>query len=144
MVTTEGAWAPEELDRIDTADELQIAVRRDDGSLRRRLPIWVVRVGDAVYVRTWHRRETGWFGHALSTQRARVRVPGVEVDVAVEDLGEGPPDLRAAVDAAYRAKYGRYGRSSLDTMVADVAAASTLRLVPRRSGGLPTAQIGEP
>jgi hypothetical protein len=130
MVTTDGAWAPEQMDRIDTADELQIAVRRGDGSLRRRLPIWVVRVGDAVYVRTWHRRDTGWFGQVLSTRRARVRVPGVEVDVTVEDVGEGPADLHAVVDAAYRAKYARYGRSSLDAMVADAAAASTLRLAP--------------
>jgi hypothetical protein len=70
--------------------------------------------------------------------------PCVEVDVTVEDLGAGSTELRAAVDAAYRAKYARYGRSSLDAMVADAAAASTLRLVPRRSGGLPTAQIAEP
>ena len=123
-------WTPEQLDPIDAADELEIAVRRDDGTLRRRLPIWVVRVGDAVYVRTWRRRETGWFGRVVSTRRARVRVPGVEADVAVEDVGDGPRTTRADVDAAYRAKYGRYGRSTLDSMVSDAAAASTLRLMP--------------
>jgi hypothetical protein len=124
------AWTTEQLDRIDTADELRIAVRREDGSPRRPLPIWVVRAGGTVYVRTWRRRETGWFGGALRTRRARISVPGVETDVTVEDVGAGPADLRADVDAAYRAKYGRYGRSTLDSMVSDAAAASTLRLVP--------------
>jgi hypothetical protein len=133
MVSMGAAWTPEQLDRIDTANELQIAVRREDGTLRRRLPVWVVRIEDTVYVRTWHRRDTGWFGHVLRTRRAHIRVPGVEVDVAVEEVGDGPTGLRAAVDAAYRVKYGRYGRSSLDAMVADAAAASTLRLVPERS-----------
>jgi hypothetical protein len=111
MVTMGAAWASEQLDRLDTADELQIAVRREDGTLRRWLPIWVVRVEDTVYLRTWHRRDTGWFGHVLSTRRARVRVPGIEVDVAVEEVGDGATGLRAAVDAAV---------------------ASTLRLVPER------------
>jgi hypothetical protein len=124
------AWAPEQLERIDAADELEIAVRREDGSLRRGLPIWVVRAGGTVYVRTWHRRETGWFGGAVRTRRARVSVPGVETDVTVEDLGAGPAELRADIDAAYLAKYGRYGRSTLDAMVSQAAADSTLRLVP--------------
>jgi len=75
-------WIPEDLGRIDSADELEIAVKRADGTLQRWVPIWVVCVGEQVYVRTWHRRDTGWFGHALRSRRARIRVPGVEVDVA--------------------------------------------------------------
>jgi hypothetical protein len=43
---TAGAWSPDELDRIGGAEELQIAARRRDGSLRRPVPIWVVRVTD--------------------------------------------------------------------------------------------------
>ncbi|MCD2195131.1 DUF2255 family protein [Actinomycetospora endophytica] len=121
------SWAPEQLERIDSSDELRIAARRDDGSLSRALPIWVVRVGDDVYVRTWHRRETGWFGRVVRTGRARVSVPGVEADVAVEDVGAA---RRAEVDAAYQDKYGRYGRSTVDAMVGEAAAASTLRFVP--------------
>jgi hypothetical protein len=123
------SWAPEQLDRIERADELRIAARRDDGSLGRALPIWVVRVGDDVYVRTWHRRETGWFGRAVRTGRARITVPGVEADVAVEDVGAV---RRAEVDDAYRDKYGRYGRSTVDAMVGEAAAASTLRFVPEQ------------
>lgn len=125
-------WGPDELERIDAAEELEVATRRADGSLRRSVPIWVVRVGDAVLVRTWYRRETGWFGRAVASGEARVRVPGLELDVTVEDLGAGPSALRTEVDAAYEAKYGRYGAATTDRMVSDDAAAATLRLSPRR------------
>ena len=126
------SWTPEELGRVDAADELEITGRRPDGTLRRWTPIWAVCAGGRVYVRTWHRRDTGWFGRAVGSGRARVRVPGVETDVAVEDVGAGSTELRADLDAAYRAKYGRYGPGSVDRMVAPDAAATTLRLVPDR------------
>ena len=67
-----------------------------------------------------------WFGLALSTRRARVRVPGVEVDVRIEDVGVGPSGLRDDVDDAYRDKYGG---GSTGNMVGDEAAATTLRLL---------------
>jgi hypothetical protein len=122
-------WSPQELERIGSAEELLIAVRRPDGTLRNWLPIWVVTVGEQVYVRTWHRRDTGWFGNVLASGRARVQVPGLEDDVSVTDVGEGPAELRAGIDAAYRAKYGPGGSES---MVTPEAAAATLQFIPER------------
>jgi hypothetical protein len=110
------AWAPAELADIDAAHELEILARRWT-------PIWVVVAGDQVYVRTWHRRDTGWYGQARHTGRARIRVPGLEAAVLVDDVG---PAARDTVDAAYRAKYGAGAAS----MVTDTSAASTLRLTP--------------
>jgi hypothetical protein len=121
-------WSPEELDSIGSAVELHIAVRRPDGRLRRWTPIWVVRVDEQVYVRTWYRRETGWFGHALLSRRARICVPGLAADVTIEDVGQGEVDLQAAADAAYRTKYGQGSES----MVTAAAVATTLRLAPDR------------
>lgn len=122
-------WSPRELELMDAAGELHIAVHRADGSLRRWTPIWVVRADGQVYVRTWYRRDTGWFGAALRSQRARVRVPGLEVGTVVEDVGDGPADLQDGIDAAYRAKYGRSAASSVVTAS---AVASSLRLSPER------------
>lgn len=122
------SWSREQLDRINEAGELEIASRRTDGRPRRWVPIWVVCVDDAVYVRTWYRRTTGWFGAVLNFPHARIRVPGVETDVLITDLGEGPPVLRSSVDIAYRTKYGPYGEQS---MITDDAAATTLRLDPQ-------------
>jgi hypothetical protein len=62
------AWSPDELDRIGGAEELQIATKRADGTLRREVPIWVVCAGGQVYVRTWYRRDNGWFGHAVESR----------------------------------------------------------------------------
>jgi hypothetical protein len=45
------AWTPDELARIQAAQELEIAPVRRDGTLRRPVPIWVVRAGDDLYVR---------------------------------------------------------------------------------------------
>jgi hypothetical protein len=118
-------WSPDDLRLIDAATELQIAVRSSDGSLRRWVPIWVVCAGGQVYVRTWYRRDTGWFGHALRSRRARIRVPGLEADVTIDDIGDASTQVTAVVDAAYRTKYGRGGTSS---MVTAIAAATTLRL----------------
>ena len=123
------SWTEEQLALIDAAKELEIASRRADGSLRGWLPIWVVRADDGVFVRTWHRRTTGWFGQVVKNRGARIRVPGLETEVSVEDLGEGSDDLRARVDDAYRAKYERYAEDSVGQMVNDSATATTLRLV---------------
>jgi hypothetical protein len=120
------SWTAEQLALVDDARELEIAVHRADGTLRPWTPIWVVHVGGDVYVRTWYRRDTGWFGLALRTRRARVRIPDLEVEVRVEDVGVGPPGVRQDVDDAYRAKYGG---GSTGNMVGDEAAATTLRLL---------------
>jgi hypothetical protein len=134
-------WTPDDIRRIGSADELQIAAKHADGTLRRWLPIWVVCVSEQVYVRTWYRRNTGWFAHVLDSHRASVRVPGLQADVAVEDVAAGPDQLRVDIDAAYRAKYGRYGTSTVENMVADAAAATTLLLSPEqsRTSAAPTA-----
>ena len=126
------SWSFEQLDRISRSGELQIASRRTDGMLRTSVPIWVVCVDDGVYVRTWYRRTTGWFGHVIDFPQVCIRVPGLEADVIVADVGGdvggGVPGLRASVDAAYRMKYGPAGHQS---MVTDDAAATTLRLDPQ-------------
>ena len=123
-------WSADELERIAAAEELRIAASRPDRTLSRKVPIWVVCRSGQVYVRTWYRRDNGWFGHAVDSQRARIHVPGLTADVAIEDVSGGQAGLRAEVDAAYRAKYGRYDEKTVAQMVTDDAAATTLRLIP--------------
>jgi len=122
---TGSTWSTEDLRLIAASGELEIAARRADDTLRPWLPIWVVCAGEQVYVRSWHRRDTGWFGQAVRTHRARIRVPGLEADVTVADLGDTSPQVTDAVDEAYRAKYG-----AAESMVTPTAAKTTLRLDP--------------
>jgi hypothetical protein len=45
-------WSNHELERIGNAQELRLASARADGSLRAYTTMWVVRVGDEIYVRS--------------------------------------------------------------------------------------------
>lgn len=66
-------WTSDELQQIGTTRELHVASRRTDGTLRAWVPIWVVCVGPHVFVRTWYRRKTGWFGQIIDSHRAHPR-----------------------------------------------------------------------
>ena len=46
------AWTRDELERVSDAEELQLASARGDGSVRPYTTMWVVRVGDDIYVRS--------------------------------------------------------------------------------------------
>ena len=51
-------WIKNNLERIGAADELQLASFKKDGTRRMPVTIWVVRVGDDLYVRAYRGRET--------------------------------------------------------------------------------------
>jgi hypothetical protein len=119
-------WPADELTRIGAAEELEIAPRRPDGTLRPAVPIWVVRVGDDLYVRSWRGSGGSWFRAAKRGRSGHVRAGGVDKDVILVDAD---PVVADAVDAAYRDKYARYP-SYVAPMVGDEARATTLRLVP--------------
>jgi hypothetical protein len=122
-------WTSDELDRIATADELRIAPLRGDGTPRSPVPIWVVRDGDDLYVRSYRGRGGSWFRAARANGEGHIRAAGVDKDVAFVE--EADPGVNDRVDAAYRTKYGRYSATYVDPMVAPDARATTLRLVPR-------------
>ena len=88
---------------------------------------WVVRDGDAIYVRSVNGRESFWFRGAQTRHEAHIRAGGVEKDV---DLVE-KDDVNDEVDAAYRAKYGRRYPSIVLSILAPGARAATLALVTR-------------
>ncbi|WP_109209722.1 MULTISPECIES: DUF2255 family protein [Microbacterium] len=119
-------WSSEQLRDLSAAIEVEVSVPRRDGGFGRWTTIWVAVAGTGVFVRTWRRRETGWYGGAVRAGHARIRVGERAVDVIVEATGETDA---ATVDAAYRSKYGDLAARS---MVTAEAAASTLRLTPRR------------
>ncbi|MEF3405376.1 DUF2255 family protein [Agromyces sp. CCNWLW203] len=120
-------WTTEEIERVGDADELQIASHRADGSLRPYVTIWVVRVGDEVFVRSAYGPGNPWFRRAQLSGSGRIRAGGVERDVT---FSEPSADVHEAVDAAYHAKYDRYGAQIVGTVVGPQVVATTLRLDP--------------
>src|SRR5437879_3782689 len=106
------AWTSDDLKAIAAADEIEMAPRRPDGTLGRFTTIWIVRVGDDVYVRSYRGPSGSWYRAALRTRSGHLRAGGIERDVTFdEEHGADPAD----VDHAYRAKYGR--SSYVDAMV---------------------------
>src|SRR5919201_6517109 len=128
MTPPKSAWTSEELARIADAGELHLATRRRDGTVRTPLPVWVVRVSDDLYVRSWRGRTAAWFRGVQVRHEGRIWAGGVEKDVTFVDAD---PDINDAIDAAYRTKYHRYSDSYVRPMISPEARATTLKLVPR-------------
>ena len=124
------AWTPDELARISRAEEVQVASRRADGSLRPFVTIWLVRVGEQLYVRSSHGHDNPWYQRALRSGQGRIRAASVERDVAFE---EAEAALSTYVTAAYHAKYDRYGPAIVGTVVSPDAVRSSFRLVPEEA-----------
>lgn len=120
-------WTPDELTRVGRADELRVASRRADGSLRQFITIWAVREGDDLYVRSAYGYDNPWFQRALHSGHGRIQAGGIERDVAFETP---KPDETARITAAYHAKYDRHGPATVGTVVSAEAERATLRLVP--------------
>lgn len=122
------AWSQAELTALGDADELQIAPRRGDGTLRPFTTIWVARADDTIVIRSFRGPAGGWYRHALASGQARIRTVGIERDV---HLAAADTTARGEIDAAYRVKYGH--SPYLAPMLSTQAAAATLRLSPHGS-----------
>lgn len=126
-------WSKDELAKIGAADELQLSSLRADGTLRSPVTIWVVRVGENLFVRAVKGRAGPWFRGVQSRHAGRIRSGGVQKEVAfVEEADEA---LNLQVDAAYREKYRRYPKEFVDACLTPAARAATLKLLPLPANG---------
>jgi hypothetical protein len=124
-------WTGDELSQIEEADELELAYLKEDGGLRKPVTIWVVRVGDDLYVRSYRGRDSVWFRGTQLRHAGRISAGGVARDVTFVDVSEDDT-LGDQLDIAYRSKYRSHGATYVDPMVAPPARAATLKLVPTR------------
>ena len=124
-------WTDAELDRIDAAEELELASARRDGTLRNPVTIWVVRVGDDLYVRAVRGR-AGWFRGTQTRHEGHISVGGIEKDVTF--AVETDPAIHRRIGDAYRAKYGHYPARYVDPVLTPEAVDATLKLIPRDAG----------
>lgn len=118
-------WTPEELDRVGQAEELQLATRRRQGGLSRYVTMWVVRVGDDLYVRSAYGPDNPWYRRARAAGAGRVRAGGVERDVT---FASADAAVQGDIDAAYHAKYDRYGPPIVGSVTGRDAHSLTVRL----------------
>ena len=140
-MTTPTVWSPDELATLETADEVRLAVRRADGTLRRPVTIWIVRVGGDLYVRSVNGPSATWYRPVQERHEGHLEAPadrdGTGYDGAGRDgigrdvvLAAADDRLNSQVDSAYRYKYGRYPDTYVNAIIAGQARATTLRLRP--------------
>jgi hypothetical protein len=123
-------WTSDELTKIEAADELEIASLRTDDTLRNPTTIWVVRLGDDLYVRSVNGRTAAWFRGTQMRHEGRIRAGGVTKDVTFVDAEDAIDDQ---IDDGYRSKYRRYAPSIVGSVLTPEARSATIKLVPRSS-----------
>lgn len=121
-------WTKDELNKIGNAEELLIASLRSDGTLRKPRIIWIVRLGDDLYVRSVNGRTSDWFRGVQTRREGHVRAGGVDKDVTFVE--EPDSNINDQIDATYAAKYRRFA-SIIPSINSPRARVATIKLVPR-------------
>ena len=126
------AWTSDELNKIGKAEELQIASLRSDNTLRNMVTIWVVHVGDDLYIRSVNGRNSAWFRGVQTRHEGQIRAGGVVKNIMfVEELDY---DINQQIDTVYATKYHRYAASIISHINGTEARAATIKLMPRPIG----------
>ncbi|WP_300080390.1 DUF2255 family protein [Propioniciclava sp.] len=122
-------WTEDQLAHIGEAQDCRIAVEIG-GGFPKRTTVWIVRCGDALYVRPYFGAESRWYNAALDANRGEVDADGETFGVTFALEGDAAPN--DAIDAAYRAKYGSGPAAQyVPPMISSGPRAATVRLVSR-------------
>jgi len=89
-------WKPTTLSEIANQKEIRVSSERRGGGYRRWTPIWTVRVGDELFVRSGFGANGSWYRHATNSQ-AYIKAAGTLYKVGLIRLTD--PASVAAVDA---------------------------------------------
>ena len=119
-------WTSQQARAITDPQEIEVAPRRPDGTLRRPTIIWSVRDGPDVFVRSTNGRGAAWFRSAIASGSGQIVARGNAFEVT---FTEADDDDLPRVGAAYRAKYGSYA-SIVDHLEEDGPRAATLEVHP--------------
>lgn len=123
-------WTEDELVEVGNATELELASKRPDGTLRQYTTMWVVRVGQYLYVRSAYGPENPWFVRAKKSAQGRIRTGSVERDVS---FAEADPEIHPSIDTAYRSKYEPYADKIVGSVTGAHARPLTIKLEPLKS-----------
>lgn len=120
-------WTRDEIARIGSAEEVRVAGRRPDGTLRPPVTIWAVPHKGNLYVRSVRGRDGGWYKGIEQMHEGHIEGGGVRKDVTFT-ADPAPSD---EIDMEYRAKYQRYAGRILNSILTPAARATTTRVMPR-------------
>jgi hypothetical protein len=78
--TSTTIWPADELTRLGGADEIDVSTFRRDGTLRPFVPIWIVTVDGALYVRSYRSTDGAWYRHATIRPEGAIKINGPDDD----------------------------------------------------------------
>jgi hypothetical protein len=119
------AWTGQELSSLESADEIRVAGRRRDGTLRTLVIVWHVVVDGLLYVRSVRGTEGQWYKGVVRHFEGAISWRGHDREV-VYTLDSSHD---AEIDAAYAAKYGT--GSATRAITSEIATQTTLRIDPK-------------
>ena len=125
------SWSQDDLDRLGGVGEVEVSSVRRDGSLSRARTVWIVRVGDQLYLRSVNGPDGAWYLLTRAFHQGRIEARGVARDVTWIDVdaAEGP-DVDPAVDAEYARKY-QGSTAAIAHINSPLARTTTMRVEPR-------------
>jgi hypothetical protein len=125
------SWSPEDLERLGGAGEVEVRSVHRDGSLSRPRTVWIVRVGDELYLRSVNGPDAAWYRSTRTAHRGQIQARGVSRDITWTDVETTEqPDIGPAVDAEYARKY-QGSPSAVAHINGRLARTTTMRVEPR-------------
>jgi len=112
-----------DLATLDRTDELRIAGRRADDTLRKSVIIWMVTHNGELYVRSVNGVDAAWFRGTQVQGLGHISAGSVDKDVSFTRV----TDVDDELDAAYEAKYRSYP-SAVTAINSAKARETTLRV----------------
>jgi hypothetical protein len=89
--------ARDELDRFGAAEEIELAPVRSDDASRKAVMIWIVRLGDDLYVRSAYGRGSAWFCTVQTQHQGPISCKVNEKDATF--LRRQEPETRRSMQA---------------------------------------------
>jgi hypothetical protein len=124
-------WSQGDLDLLGAAGEVEVSSVRRDGSLSRARTVWIVRVGDQLYLRSVNGPDAAWYRFTRTFHQGRIQARGVARDVSWIDVNASEqPDVDPAIDAEYARKY-QGSTAAIAHINGPLARTTTMRLEPR-------------
>lgn len=119
--------AGDALQHLADVEEIRIGFRRPDGSIGS-TPVWVVRAGDDLFVRSMYGTRGGWYRRLRANPDGHVQDQAHTHPVRVEPVTDAGTVVE--VTRAYATKYA--DSPYVQSLLSEEAAGATLRLQARR------------
>ena len=123
-------WEINELEKIGKAEELKLFPLNKDGEFFSSVIIWIVRVDQELFVRSYKGAKGSWYQHVQLNHKGRISASGITKDVNFIRIDKEDKTLNDKIDQEYRLKYQKYGKAYVDPMISSQAQATTIRLEP--------------